>query len=169
MAEWEVVPLARSHERHEFTCGKEPLDRFLHALVNQYEKRRIGRTFVAVRAGEKRVLGYYTLASGAIPFASFPPEASRKLPRHPVPAILLARLAVDQSAQGQGLGGILLGDALLRCLALAEQLGVYAIEVEAIDQQARTFYERHGFALLLDDQLHLYLPMATIERAPRDG
>jgi GNAT superfamily N-acetyltransferase len=165
MAEWSVEPLDRSHERAEFACGKGPLDNFLRSLVSQYEKRRLGRTYVAVRPGEKRVLGYDTLASGAVSFENLPQPATRKLPRHPVPVILLARLAVDQSAQGQGLGGFLLADALRRCLSLAGQLGVHAVEVDAVDDQARAFYERYGFVALQDDPLHLYLPVATVEDA----
>jgi GNAT superfamily N-acetyltransferase len=165
MAEWSVEPLDGTHERGEFTCGKGPLDNFLRTLVSQYEKRRLGRTYVVVRPGEKRVLGYYTLASGAVSFANLPEQATKKLPRHPVPAILLARLALDQSVQGQGLGGFLLADALRRCLALAEQLGVHAVEVDAIDDQAKAFYEKYGFVALQDNPLHLYLPMATIEDA----
>src|SRR4051794_23005090 len=103
MAEWQVEPLEKAHERAEFTCGRSLLDNFLRTLVSQYEKRRLGRTYVLVRSGEKRVLGYYTLASSAVSFENLPAEATRKLPRHPVPVILLARLAVDQSVQGQGL------------------------------------------------------------------
>jgi GNAT superfamily N-acetyltransferase len=165
MAEWSVERLDRSHDRGEFTCGKGPLDNFLRTLVTQYEKRRLGRTYVVVRPGAKRVLGYYTLAAGAVSFANLPEQATKKLPRHPVPVILLARLALDQSVQGQGLGRFLLTDALRRCLALAEQLGVHAIEVDAIDDQARAFYQRYGFTALPDDPLHLYLPMATVADA----
>lgn len=168
MAEWNVERLSRDHERGEFSCGKGPLDSFIRTLVSQYEKRRLGRTYVVVRPGEKRVLGYYTLASGAVSFENLPAEASKKLPRHPVPVILLARLAVDQSTQGQGLGGFLMADALRRCLSLAEQLGVHAVEVDAIDDQAKAFYQRYGFAALLDDPLHLFLPMATVEEAFAD-
>jgi GNAT superfamily N-acetyltransferase len=165
MAEWSVERLDRSHERGEFTCGQALLDNFLRTLVSQYEKRRLGRTYVVVRPGEKRVLGYYTLASGAVSFENLPQQAAKRLPRHHVPVILLARLAVDQSAQGQGLGGFLLGDALRRCLSLAGQLGVHAVEVDAIDDHARAFYERYGFSPLRDNPLHLYLPMTTIEEA----
>jgi GNAT superfamily N-acetyltransferase len=163
MAEWSVEPLDRSHERDAFTCGKAPLDNFLRTLVNQYEKRRLGRTYVIVRRGEKRALGYYTLASGAVSFENLPQKAAKKLPRHPAPVILLARLALDQSVQGQGLGGFVLADALRRSLSLAEQLGVHAVEVDAIDDQAKAFYERYGFIPLQDDPRRLYLPMATIE------
>src|SRR5262249_41034818 len=146
-------------------CGKPSLDAFLHNFVSQYEKRRLGKTYVAVARGDKRIVGYYTLASGAIAFAHLPAKAAKKLPRHPVPVALLARLASDESAKGKGLGKMLLVDALTRCLALSEQLGIHAVEVDAIDDEARAFYEKFGFVALNDTALHLYLPIATIVSA----
>ena len=113
--------------------------------------------------GDKQVIGYYTLAAGAVSFEQLPEDASRKLPKHPVPVVLLARLAVDQSAQGQGLGEVLLLDALQRSLDLSTGLGVHAVEVDAIDDAAAAFYSKYGFTPLLDDPFHLYLPIATVE------
>jgi GNAT superfamily N-acetyltransferase len=137
----------------------------LRTLVSQYEKRDLGRTYVATREGEKRVYGYYTLASGSLSFQNLPREAARKLPKHPVPVILLARLAVDQSAQGCGLGEALLVHAIKQCAQLAETLGIHAIEVDAIDPPATAFYAKYGFVTLLDQPLHLYLPVATLRSA----
>ncbi len=167
MAEWRIERLDRSHERASFACGKPPLDDFIRVLVSQYDKRRLGRTYVAVKVGEKRVRGYYTLAAGSVVFANMPEAASKKLPRHPVPTALMVRLAADQSAQGQGLGETLLTDAFERCLKSAEGLGIHAVEVDAIDDSAKAFYEKYGFVPLLDDPLHLFLPLATIEQAFR--
>lgn len=169
MGEWQFERLDSSHERDTFTCGKPPLDEFLRRLASQYEKRNLGRTYVAVRPGEKKAYGYYTLASGAIAFQNLPVPPARKLPRHPVPVVLLARLAVDQGAQGQGLGEALLMNALERCLGLADKIGVHAVEVDAIDGQSRVFYERYGFVPLLDNKLHLFLPIATIRDALKRG
>jgi hypothetical protein len=121
------------------SCGKPPLDDFILKLVSQYEKRNMGRTYVAVKPGEVQVRDYYTIASGAVPFLNLPAPSARKLLRHPVPVILLARLAVDHSAQGQKLVESLLLDALGRSLTLAEALGIHAVEVDAIDQQAKAF------------------------------
>lgn len=165
MDDWRIERLGKNHDRGGFDCGKAPLDDFLRGLVSQYEKRNLGRTYVAGRPGEKRVLGYYTLASGAISFQNLPADAARKLPRHPVPVILLARLAVDRSAQGSGLGRALLVDALKRSLGLGDRLGIHAVEVDAIDAAAKAFYEKFGFVPLLDHAFHLYLPMATIKTA----
>jgi GNAT superfamily N-acetyltransferase len=162
MADWVIEALDQTHERQAFRCGKPSLDAFLHNLVSQYEKRRLGKTYVALARGEKKVLGYYTLASGAIAFKEIPVKAAKKLPRHSVPVALLARLAVDDSAKGQGLGKMLLIDALQRCVTLSEQLGIHAVEVDAIDEEAKAFYEKFGFVALNDGALHLYLPMTTI-------
>lgn len=165
MAEWSIVPLDRSHSRSEFDCGKPALDNFIRSLVSQYEKRNLGRTFVAVRPGEARVDGYYTISSGSVSFENLPPGLAKKLPKHPVPVVLLARLAVDQGARRKGLGEALLVDALRRALRLGDELGIHAIEVDAIDEEARGFYEKYGFIPLLDRPLHLYLPIATIRQA----
>lgn len=167
MADWIIEPLEGRHRRDAFSCGKASLDDFLRSLVGQYEKRRLGRTYVAVRRGDDVVAGYYTLASGAVSFAKLPPASARKLPRHPVPVVLLARLAVDRKAQGRGLGRELLVDALHRCLDLSGRLGIRAVEVEALDADAKRFYERYGFAPLLDDAMHLFLPLATLQKARR--
>ena len=165
MSEWMVESLNRAHQRGEFSCGKGPLDNFLHSLVSQYEKRRLGRTYVVVRPGEKRVLGYYTLAAGSVSFENLPEQVAKKLPRHPVPVILLARLAVDQTAQGQGLGRFLLIDALRRCSSLGKQLGVHGVQVDAIDEEAKAFYQKYGFVPLQDDPLRLLLLLSTFEDA----
>ena len=167
MAEWQIEALAKSHERSGFSCGNWPLDEFIRTLVTQYEKRNLGRSYVAVRPGESRVCGYYTLASGAVPLLHLPALAAKKLPKHPVPVILLARLAVDQNAQGQGLGEALLLDALDRCSSMADTLGLHAVEVAAIDQSAKRFYQKYGFVPLLDVDTHLFLSIGTIRDAHR--
>jgi len=163
MADWQIEPLHSSHERRQFCCGKAALDHFLHALVTQYEKRKLGRTYVVVERGQRRILGYYTLASSAIPCHDLPAALAKKLPRHAVPVALLGRLAVDQGAKGQGLGRELLRDALNRCLELSASLGIFAVEVVAIDAEAKAFYQKFGFVPLVDDELHLFLPIKTIQ------
>jgi ribosomal protein S18 acetylase RimI-like enzyme len=165
VGDWVIEPLGRDHDRSGFSCGKPPLDDFIRKLVTQYEKRNLGRTFVAVSPGATRVCGYYTLAAGSVTFPDLPKVVSKKLPRHPVPVVLLGRLAVDLFCRGQGLGHRLLTDALRRAMTHAEALGIYAVEVVAIDDEAKGFYERYGFLPLLDSPLHLFLPIATIRAA----
>jgi predicted N-acetyltransferase YhbS len=164
VADWTIEPFGKHHDRSAFTCGRPPLDDFIRARVSQYEKRRLGKTFVAVNQGEPRVIGYYTLAAGAVAFARLPVDDARKLPQHPVPVVLLARLAVDVIAQGRRLGEGLLLDALQRSLSLSASLGVHAVEVDALDDAAAAYYRKYGFTPLLDDPLHLYLPLATVEQ-----
>jgi hypothetical protein len=100
MVDWTVEPWDRDHDRSGFACGRPSLDDFLRARVSQYEKRRLGKTFVAVPRGQRRVIGYHTLAASAVAFEHLPSGAARGLPKHPVPVVLLARLAVDRSVQG---------------------------------------------------------------------
>ncbi len=163
MDEWQIERFDGAHERGEFCCGKAPLDDFLRSQVSQYERRSLGRTYVAVLPGQKKVYGYYTLATGSIPLDHLPPKVAKKLPKHAVPAVLLGRLAVDQSAQGRGLGEYLLMDAFRVALTLAESVGLYAVEVLAIDDGAKRFYEKYAFVPLTDNDRHLYIPIKTVE------
>ena len=168
MDHWRIEPWTTVHDRSKFSSGKQPLDDFLRMRVSQYEKRSLGKTFVAVhsnnRQGNRTVIGYYTLAAGAIAFEQMPTYSARKLPKHPIPVVLLGRLAVDKSSQGKGIGEGLLLEALQRSLSLAADLGVYAVKVDAMDSEAASFYKKFGFVSLLDDSFHLYLSIETIEK-----
>jgi GNAT superfamily N-acetyltransferase len=167
VADWAIEPFGKHHDRAAFCCGRPELDDFIRARVRQYEKRRLGKTFVAVPPDKPLVMGYYTLAAGAVMFDRLPTKASRKLPKHPVPVVLLARLAVDGTAQGKRVGEGLLLDALQRSLDLSAGIGVHAVEVHAIDDAASSFYRKYGFTPLLDSPRHLFLPMATIDQILR--
>lgn len=169
MDDWWIGPMGRDHVREAFACGGPSLDDFIRRLVGHHERRNLGRTYVAVRRGEPRVLGYFMLAYGSVAFERLPEAQARKLPKHPVPVGLLARLAVDRTAQGRGLGEALLIDALRRCLGPADSLGIHAVRVDAIDATARAFYENYGFVPLLDRGLDLFLPIATIRDAYGKG
>lgn len=164
MADWQIVPMTDAHERGEFSCGKAPLDVFIRTQAGQYARKRVGRTFVAVRPDSTKVIGYYTLAASAVTFGDVPAEVSKKLPKHPVPCVLLGRLAADVSARGIGLGADLLIDAFKRTLRLADELGVFAVHTHAIDDDARGFYEKFGFRPMLDQPRHMFLPMETVQK-----
>lgn len=163
MAEWVIENLQPRHDRAAFTCGQPTLDTFLRSLVTQYEKRRLGRTFIAIEPNQDRVAGFYTLAAGTLDLSSLPEKERKKLPKHPIPTIHLGRLAVDNAFRGRGLGETLLFHALQACLELSQKLGAFAVDVVAIDEAARGFYQKYGFIPLLDATLHLFLPMKTIE------
>ncbi|HEX3315028.1 MAG TPA: GNAT family N-acetyltransferase [Gemmataceae bacterium] len=163
MAGWSVEKLDESHDRDPFSCGNSSLDVFLKRSAGQYARKRIGRTYVAVADGERRVAGFYTIAVGSFS-VDFLPDADRKrLPNHPVPGIHLGRLAVDSALQGQGLGKLLLFHFLMQSAAISELAGAYAVDVYAKDDVSRSFYEKYGFVRLQDEPNHLCLPIATIE------
>ena len=160
-----IERLGKQHERDSFDCGKPPLNDFLTRFVSQYEKRNLARTYVLVRSGEVKVLGYYTLASSAIEFETLPADVTKKLPQHPIPAVLLARLAVDSSLRGQKMGSRLLRDCFTRCLQLADQIGIHSVTVDAIDDEAAKFYEHFGFTRFPEQPSKLFLPISVIKQS----
>ena len=162
-----VVPLDAAQERNEFRCGSAALDRYLREQVTQDIRRRVAACFVAL-TGEQRIAGYYTLASASLLLADLPPGIGKKLPRYPtVPAVRMGRLAVDEAFTGQGLGGALLADALER--AIRSEIAAYALIVDAKDDTAATFYRHHGFIMLPDTPLTLFLPLATAQASQKRG
>jgi ribosomal protein S18 acetylase RimI-like enzyme len=161
---YRIELLGKHHVRDEFDCGEESLNVFLQSYAGQNTRRDISRTYVALPKASDVVAGYYTLSSGSIAFVNLPDQLSCKLPKYPVPTAHLGRLAVDKQSQGQGLGGILLVDALKRVQTLADKIGIYAVSVDALNDKAKRFYEAYSFVSLLDDPHHLLLPMATIRQ-----
>jgi GNAT superfamily N-acetyltransferase len=139
-----VEKLNASHELDGFDCGKEPLNRFVQRYALSNQKAGSAQTYVVCR-GERRVVGYYSLAVGAVEHADAPVRVSKGLARHPIPVMLLARLAVDRSEQGRGLGKALLRDALLRTAQAADIAGIRALLVHAKNDGARAWYERFDF------------------------
>ena len=154
-----VEPLGGRHDRAGFSCGLAELDRYPARQAGQDVRRRIARVFVCTAGDADAVLGFYTLSALSIDLASLPERLSRKLPRHPVPCALIGRLAVDRSAQGRGLGGMLLADAVKRTAAAGETVAMHALIVDAANDDAKRFYERFGFAPLTDEPMRLFLPL----------
>ena len=157
------TPLAIEHDVADFDSGEPTLDHWLkrRALANQASGA--SRTFVALSAGH-RVMGYYALAAGAVSHRAAPGSIRRNMP-DPVPVMVLARLAVDRSAQGQHLGGALLKDAVLRTLAVAENAGVRALLAHAVHQRARAFYLHYGFEPSPVDPMTLMLRLPKPDRS----
>jgi len=156
-----IQPLGKQHKRENFDCGEESLNEFLQKYARQNSTRGFGRTFVAVLPGDAEVLGYYTLSSGNISFEIVP----EKVPRYPIPTVHLGRLAADLKMRGQGLGELLLIDALERAVLVAEEIGIYAVELFALTENAKRFYLKYGFVALKDDEKHLYLPIETLKQS----
>ncbi len=150
-------------DRNNFDCGIENLNQYLARYALQNDKKSIGKTFVAVsHENRKKVLGYYTVSMAQVELQDLPREMQKGLPRYPVPAMRIGRLAIDLSAQGKGIGSFLLRDALLRALSLSSEVGTHCVLVDAIDENAKRFYLRYGFMAFETHPLTLVLPLKTI-------
>ena len=149
-----IEKLQRSHEIDAFDCGREALNRFLVRYAFQNQQAGASQTYIALEGEE--VIGYYTLVFGQVEYSDAPERLTKGLARHPVPIMLLARLAVASSGQGKGIGAGLLKDAILRTLNAAEIAGIRAFAVHAKDDQARAFYEHFGFSPFPSDPYHLF-------------
>lgn len=159
---WTFEPLADQHDRSSFDCGVPVLNDWLRQRAGQFDRRDLARTYVAVRPAETAVIGYYALSSHSVRYEFLPADQAKGLPRLDVPVALIGRLAVDRAMQGQGLGAELLIDAFRRIEMLADEIGIRAVEVDAINDAAKRFYQKHGFVTLLDDPNHLFLPMRVV-------
>lgn len=157
-----IKPLDRMHDRRAFSCGTSALDRYLRQQAGQDVRRRIARVFVCMAEDNDTVLGFYTLSALSIDLRSLPESLGRRLPRHPIPCALIGRLAVDVSAQGSGVGRMLLADAIKRTLDASTTLAVHAIIVDAKDTAAKRFYVDFGFLPLQDDPMRLFLPLGAV-------
>lgn len=150
------------HDRQAFDCGEPSLDDFLRTKAAAHQQRRVSRTFVlSDRAEPSRILGYYSLSNGQIGREQINEQEAKLLPRHPIPAVLLARLAVQRSEQGKRYGQWLLMDAIKRCALVGQQSGVYALLVVAKNEGAKRFYQRFGFVAIAEHPMTLYLPLET--------
>lgn len=162
---WSVEPFDRQqHDRSGFDCGIPILNEWLATKVSQFEKKDLARTYVLVEAGSTVVKGYYALSNHTVAYESLPADQVKGLPQIDMPVVLVGKLAVDRSLQGQGLGEFLLIDALRRAEYLATKIGIRAVEVDAINEAAKRFYERYDFLSLSDDPHHLFLPMNIIRK-----
>lgn len=156
-------PLNSSHRKFDFLCGKELLDNYLHKQANQDVKRKLSACFVIKDAKTHFLKGYYTLSNGSVPLGHGPDGIRKKLPGSykAIPTTLLARLAIDNRYQGQGLGKLILVDALKRSYELSKTIDSFAVIVDPLDQEAEKFYEKYGF-IKLPDSGKMFLPMKTI-------
>ncbi|MGQ5490006.1 GNAT family N-acetyltransferase [Thauera sp. ZXT1-4] len=147
--EYRIRALDNETATADFGCGEAALDEYLHRYARQNVKRGVARVFVATPADlVSEVAGFYTLSAASVAAEKLPESLRKKLPRYPVPAALLGRLAVSEVAQGQGLGSILLVDACKRVAAASQTLAVAAIIVDAKSPAAATFYKHFGFVEL---------------------
>ena len=159
-----VEPISDLHDVSRFDCdGHESLNDWLKRFALTNERNESARTYVVHRSG--LVVGYYSISSGSVSVEEAPARISKGLARHPIPVILLARLAVDKEERGTGLGKALLKDALRRIAQAADVVGARAVLVHAIDEQARKFYEHFDFGPSPVHDLQLMLLMKDLRKA----
>lgn len=160
-------PLGPHHVLAGFHSGEPSLDQWLRDRARTAAGAGSARTYVVVDAQQERVVGYHALTVASVERERATPRARRGMPSHPIPVVLLARLAVDASVQGQGIGSFLLRDAMGRTAAAAGRFGIRALLVHALHEDARAFYLRHGLEPSPTDALHLMILVKDIRAAIR--
>lgn len=160
-----IEQLDKSHNKANFNSGEDSLNNYLQKQATQDIKRNLSVVYVLLDPDTRNVLGYYTLCASSILLDSIPQKHSKKLPRYPlIPVTLLGRLAIDIKLQGQGLGALLLTDALKRAAELSLRLGSMAVIVEALNSSAIAFYEQFGVQRFLNKTNQLFLSMSVIKK-----
>ena len=150
----------RLHDRAAFHCGVPALDDYLHKYAAQQNSKGISTVFVLVDdMAPSNILGFYTLSAAQIDVQQLSDTERKKLPRYPIPCFRMGRLARAIESRGAGLGEILIGCAVDRCLHARSLVGAYALLVDAKNEKAKLFYERYGFSPCVDAPMTLYLPL----------
>ena len=155
------APLAERHQVSRFDCGNDALNDWFRKRALKNQASGASRTFVICQ--EYQVVGYYALASGSVERIVTPKSIARNMPE-PIPVMVLGRLAIDTRMQGQRLGAALLKDALLRIVTVARNVGIRAVLVHAISEDAKRFYQGFGFQVSPADSMTLMLPIRHIEK-----
>jgi GNAT superfamily N-acetyltransferase len=166
-----VELLTKDHDRTQFDCGVSSLNTYLQRQASQDQSRKVASVFVSCVQSARQVRGYYSLSSATISIDELSERQQKRLPHYPrVPATLIGRLAVDKQARGQGLGSLLLLDALARAHRASETVASYAVTVDVLEVQPDPlkFYEQYGFTRVRSHPRQLYLPMATIDQLLRE-
>jgi len=158
--QFRIEKLRRDHRVEGFDCGKEPLNRFLIRFALQSQLSNSSQTYLAV--ADDVVAGFYTLVFGDVAYNDAPERLRKGVARHPIPLMILARLAVSRLWAGKGLGSGLLKDAMLRTLEAAEIAGLRAFAVHAKDDEARAFYKRFDFIASPTDPMHLFVLLKDV-------
>jgi ribosomal protein S18 acetylase RimI-like enzyme len=162
-ASFRFEALSEGHDRTDFRCGDEALDRYFQTQVTQDIRRRIANCFVVVETASGLVAAYYTLSAASIPLIDVPPQEAKRLPRYPtLPAVRIGRLAVDGRFQRRGLGELMLVNAVHR--TMQDAAAAFALLVDAKNDHAVAFYEKYGFRAVADKPRTLFLPLATAQK-----
>jgi predicted GNAT family N-acyltransferase len=153
------------HQKSDFSCGNEMLDTYVHKQASQDVKRKLAVCFVINEKDTNQIKGYYILSNNSIPLSHIPNNLQGKLPKsyESIPTILMGRLAVDNRFKGQGIGKLILVDALKRSWEIAKTIGSYALVVDPINKDAENFYLKYGF-IKLPDSGKMFISMKTIDQ-----
>lgn len=163
---WHEEAIAKSHNRKGFDCGEAGMNTFLQRFARQGHEQNAVKTFCAIADdAPDRILGFYSLAPASIEHDAVPSSMTKGLARHKVPGFLLARLVVDKSVAGRGLGGQLLLAAALRCIRVTEEIGGLLMIIDAKTDRAANWYASYGAEPLMDHPLTLVVPLATFAAA----
>ncbi len=147
----------------KFDCDTEILNSFLSRYALKNDELGIGRTFVALD-GTDQIVGYFTLATAQVAYTEIPEEYKTKLPKYPIPALRIARLAVSKDLQGKGVGKWLLAQAFIKIVHVADVTGLYFIIVDA-KETSKSFYEHYGFQKFMDEELSYFILVDTVRKA----
>jgi GNAT superfamily N-acetyltransferase len=162
-----LIPVTPSLSKSPFDCGNEELNLFFRQFAAGNHRKNIAKTFVAL-ADSGRIAGYFSLCAAGVAFEEFATQHQKGLPRYPVPAVRIARLAVAVDLHGQHIGAWLLKQAFDKIFTIAASAGVYAVVVDAIDDKAKGFYKKYGFLEFPGSRPSLFLPLRTIEAGARN-
>jgi predicted GNAT family N-acyltransferase len=162
---WIFLPIDNQVNKDQFDCGLPELNEYLKKYASQNHRKGIATTFVAILSrNNPTVFGYYSVSMSEIQQKSLPTDYQRGLSRYPIPVMRVGKLAVDRSRQGKKLGEELLMECFRKAIRLSSEVGIFAISVDAINQQAKDFYLKYGFISLIDNPLSLFIPISTIKK-----
>jgi GNAT superfamily N-acetyltransferase len=161
LPEWHEEPIERRHDRKAFDCGDATLNEFLQRYARRSHELGAAKTILAIDEANKTILGFYSLAPGALAYAETSEIMRKGLAKHDVPGFRLARIATDLRVQGQGLGGQLLGTVARRCLRAAAEVGGVILIIDAKGECAAGWYAAYGAVPLKDKPLTLVMSLAT--------
>ena len=151
---------ARLHDRASFQCGEPTLDEYLRKYAVQQSAKGLCSIFVLIdHASPSKILGFYTLSAAQIGTDQLSDAEKKKLPRYPIPCFRMGRLARSIDHRGTGIGAVLIGLAVDRCLKARVHVGAYALLVDAKNEKASVFYQQYSFRVCADSQMSLYLPL----------
>jgi predicted GNAT family N-acyltransferase len=158
-----IQPLAKHHDRDNFCCGNEQLDRYLKLTANQDRQKNIAVPYIVINQENQQIIGYYTLSMTSIDLGELPDSIAKKLPKYPLIGVtLIGRLAIDNNYQGMGWGKLLVMDALNKSLQTSKQVASFAVIVDAINEQAVKFYQRFDFQSFPEQPFKLFRTMKNI-------